>query len=96
MIKISYNVKISFMHYLKWTRVMLPGVFEEFEMVYIFSLFFSFHYHCQLAKGQLYQKAGGAAAPPVPPSLWFLRACIHVFFFLRNRFIRNLELGILK
>ena len=33
---------------------MLPVVFEEFEMVYMFLLyFFSFDYHFQLVKGQL-------------------------------------------
>ena len=42
------SVKISFMHYMKWIRVMLPVVFEEFKLVCTFSLFFSCHYHCQL------------------------------------------------
>ena len=47
-------IKISFMHYMQWTRVMLPVVFEEFEMVYMFlPYFFSFHHHCQLVKDQL-------------------------------------------
>ena len=35
-------IKICFMHYMNWTRVMLPVVFEEFEMVYIFLLQFYF------------------------------------------------------
>ena len=47
------SIKISFMHYMKWTRVMLPLFFEEFEVVYIFLLLFSFYYHCQFTKGQL-------------------------------------------
>ena len=34
--------KFSFLHYVKWTRVMLPVVVEEFELVCIFSLFFLF------------------------------------------------------
>ena len=47
-------IKISFMHYMQWTRVMLPVVFEEFEMVYMFLLYLSsLHYNCQLVKGQL-------------------------------------------
>ena len=50
---IKDTIKISFVHYMKWTRVMLPVVYEEFEVVYIFSFLFSFHYHCQLAKSQL-------------------------------------------
>ena len=28
------------MHYMKWTRVILPIVFEEFEVVYIFFCYF--------------------------------------------------------
>ena len=34
-IKDATSVKISFRHHMKWTRIMLPVVFEEFEMVYI-------------------------------------------------------------
>ena len=53
-IKDTMSIKISFMHYMQWTRVMLPIVFEEFEMVYMFlPYFFSFHHHCQLVKDQL-------------------------------------------
>ena len=53
-IKDTMSIKISFMHYrnhITWTRVKLPVVFEEVDMVYIFWLFFSFHYHFQLVKG---------------------------------------------
>ena len=32
----TISIKIYFMHYMSWTRVMLPVVFEEFEMVYMF------------------------------------------------------------
>ena len=37
-------IKISFMHYMKWTSVMLPVVFEEFELVCFFAaaVFFVF------------------------------------------------------
>ena len=55
-IKDTMSIKISFMqyrNYITWTRVTLPVVFEEFDMVYIFWLLFSFHYCCQLVKGQL-------------------------------------------
>ena len=31
----TISIKISFMHYMKWRRVMLPVVFEEFELVCI-------------------------------------------------------------
>ena len=62
------SIKISFMHYMKRTRVMLLDAFEEFELVCILLLFFSFHYHCQLVKGQLQQKSGGLQPSPPPPS----------------------------
>ena len=54
--KDTTSIKISFMHYrnyITWTKVKLPVPFEEFDTVYIFWLFFPFHYHCQLVKGQL-------------------------------------------
>ena len=46
----TMSIKISFIHCAKYARVMLPVVFGEFELVCIFSLFFYFHYHCQLVK----------------------------------------------
>ena len=45
------SMKISSMQYM--TRKMLPAVFEEFGLVCIIFLFFAFHYHSQLVKGQL-------------------------------------------
>ena len=48
------SIKIRFMHFMKWTRVMLPVVFEEFQMVLIFfGSACSFKYHCESVKGQL-------------------------------------------
>ena len=64
------------MHYMKSTRVMLPEVSDEFELVCILLLFFSFYYHCQLVKGQLYQRSGGTAALPVAPVSTGM--CIHL------------------
>ena len=52
-IKDATSIKINFMHYMKWTRVMLPVVFKEFEIIYIFLTLFSFHCHYELVKGQL-------------------------------------------
>ena len=55
-IKDTMSIKITFMHYrnyITWTRVKLLVVFEEFYMVYIFWLLFSFHYYCQLGKSQV-------------------------------------------
>ena len=45
------SMKINFMHYMKWIRVMLPVIFEEFELACIFLIFFSSHYHFQFVKG---------------------------------------------
>ena len=59
------SFKISFMHYrnnIMWARLKSPLAFEEFDMICIFCLLFSFHYHCQFVKGQLKQKSTGAAA----------------------------------
>ena len=52
-IKDTMSIKISFMYYMKWTRVMLLVLFGEFEVVHIFLLLFSFYYHCRFTKGQL-------------------------------------------
>ena len=55
-IKGTTSIKIFFMHYrnyITWTRVKLPVFFEEFNMVYIFWILFTFNYHCQLVNGQL-------------------------------------------
>ena len=32
-VKEKVSIKIDIMHYMKWTRVILPIVFEEFEVV---------------------------------------------------------------
>ena len=40
-IKDTMSIKISFMHYMEWTKVMFAVVFYEFELVYVFSCSFS-------------------------------------------------------
>ena len=84
------------MHYMKWTRVILPVVFEEFEVVQwfiIFLLLFPFNYHCQLVKGQLQQKSGGGCSPLTPslPSLhgFYGREICSKFHFLDIKFGRG-------
>ena len=55
-LKDAMSITISFMHYrnyITWTRVKLPVVFEEFDLVYVFWFLFFFHHHSQLMKGQL-------------------------------------------
>ena len=50
LIKDPMSIKISFMHYrnyITWTRVKWTVAFEEFDMVYLFWLLFSFQHHCQ-------------------------------------------------
>ena len=39
-IKDTMSVKISLMHYMQLKKIMLPVVFEEFEMIYMFLLYF--------------------------------------------------------
>ena len=78
-------IKISFMHYVKWTRVVLPVVFREFEVVYIFFTTF-FSLSLSIAKGQLHQKSrddggGGGSAAPRPSGF-----CGLVLLFGRSLF----------
>lgn len=60
------SIKISFTYYMKQTRVMLPIICEEFELVVFFAIF-SFYYQCHLLKVQLQQKSGPSKnlGPPV-------------------------------
>ena len=47
------SIKFSFMHYMKWTRVILPTALEEFELFFTFLAIFYFLDHYQSVKGQL-------------------------------------------
>ena len=58
------SIKISFMHYMKWTRVMLPVIFDEFEVAYIyisFLLLVSFSLLLSIGKTSTLVKIWGAA-----------------------------------
>ena len=57
------SIKTNIMHYTKWTRVMLPVVFEEIEMVYIF--FTTFFFSLSLSIGKLVKSQ---PLPPLPIS----------------------------
>ena len=62
---------MSFKHYMKSTRVMLPVVFEEFEVAYIFfAIFFLFIIIVNLHKANFIknQGGGGGCSPPSPPA----------------------------
>ena len=54
-IKDTVSIKISFMNYMKWTRVMLPVVFEELELVCggFFCFIFLFTVIVKLIKEQI-------------------------------------------
>ena len=39
-IKDTMSIKISLMHYMQLKKIMLPVVFEEFEMIYMLLLYF--------------------------------------------------------
>ena len=41
-VKDKMSIKICFLHYVKWTRVMLPVAFEEIEVACIFLAIFFF------------------------------------------------------
>ena len=52
---------------------MLAVAFEEFGVVYMFKLLFSFYFNCQLVKGQIQQKFGwgwGCISPSQPPGFY--------------------------
>ena len=53
---------MSFKHYMKSTRVMLPVVFEEFEVAYIFfAIFFLFIIIVNLHKANFSKSLGGGS-----------------------------------
>ena len=75
-IKDTMLIKTSFMHfrnYITWTRVKLPEVFEEFDMVYIFWLLFFFPLLLSVGKRSILIKIWGGCSSQPP---WFLRACV--------------------
>ena len=79
-VKDNMSIKISFMHYMKWTRVTLPVVFEEFEVVYLF-IYFSdnFFFSLSLSIGKrstlpkiwLRLQPRTPLAPPAMPRFYF-------------------------
>ena len=63
-----YSVsKISSMHYMEWTGAILPAVFEELDLVCIFSVFFLFSLSFSLGKGSALPKLCGDFSPPADP-----------------------------
>ena len=68
-IKDTVSIKISFMHYMKWIRVILPVVFEvlHFFAIFSFSLSLSTGKRSALAKIWIEQGGGGGGGPPPPP-----------------------------
>ena len=64
------SIKINFMHHMKWTRVMLPVLFQKFEPVCIFLRFFSFYYYCQEVNSRKNLERGAALLNPNPPGFY--------------------------
>ena len=98
-IKDTKSIKISFIHYrnyITWTRVKWTVAFEEFDMVYLFWLLFSFHHHCQslsICKRSTLAKIWGGAAPPPPSplvSMGLKDICIYLFQNTSLKFLKNL------
>ena len=65
------SIKISFMYYVKWARLMSPVVFKEFKLVCTFLLFFFYSLSFSISKRSTLAKFWGGLQPP--PSQ-FLRA----------------------
>ena len=72
----TISIKISFMHYMKWTRVMLPVVFEEFQMVFVFLIFFFFSRSLSIGKrstlSKIWEGAVASSASPRFLRTWLL------------------------
>ena len=71
-IKDTVSIKISFMHYMKWIRVILPVVFEVLHFFAIFSFSQSLSTGKRSALAKIWMERGGGGAPNQPPR--FLRA----------------------
>ena len=70
-IKDTVSIKISFMHYMKWIRVMLPVVFEVLHFFAIFSFSLSLSIGKRSALAKIWRGGGGAPAPAVSRGLFF-------------------------
>ena len=84
-LKDAMSITISFMHYrnyITWTRVKLPVVFEEFDLVYVFwFLFFFFTIIVNWWKVNFSKNTGGLQVPQPPRFLraWFTISCIAIY-----------------
>ena len=58
--------KISFMYYMKWTRILLPVVSKEFELV--FAAIFLFSLSLSITKKSILAKIWGGCGTPLPPA----------------------------
>ena len=77
-IKDTMSIKTSFTHYrnyITWTRVKSAVAFDEFDMIYLFWLLFSLHYHCQslsiFKRSTLAKIWGGVHRPQLPPPRFY-------------------------
>ena len=74
-IKDTISIKTSFMHYLRWKRVMLLDVFEEFQVVYVFLATFCFSLSLSIGKRSTLGNIWGGYSPLSP--LRILRGCLY-------------------
>ena len=70
------SIKISFMYYMKWTRIMLPVLFGEFEVVHILCYFFLFTIIVDLRKVKFSKNVGDCSPPASLPQ--FVRAGVFI------------------
>ena len=82
-IKDTMSIKISFTYYMKWARVMLPVVFKDFEVVYIFLLLLFFSLSLSIGKKVNFNKNLRGYNPQ---SSWFLRA-----WYVSNRYLPKIS-----
>ena len=81
---IKDTIKISFVYYVKWTRVILTVVSKEFEVVYIFLLLFAFYCHANWYNFNFGKNLSAAAPSPHPSAPGFCRPEIHKYLVFGN------------
>ena len=88
-IKDTISINISSMYYMKWTRIILPVVFEEFGMVYRFVATFFFLLSLSVGKRWILVKIKGSCSNPLAPR--FLQDCLCYHEELRDFSKRSLR-----
>ena len=78
-IKDTMSIKICCTHYIKWARVMLPIVFEDFELVWIFCYFFLFTIIFNWSKVNFSKNLGWEGETAIPSAPCFYGSELQTF-----------------